>query len=338
MKVIVSIIVPVYNAASTIEKLVQSVFDQTYTNWELLLIENGSTDDTSNICAHLAAKEPRIRLLHSEKGVSRARNLGIKQAQGEWIFFADADDWLLPEALELLLQPVEMTPDVDIIMGGAEKGRHKLFLTNSPKENLLGTMQIEKLLCRFLSDATRYLTVWGKLFSTIKVHQCEVLFDEQLTHAEDSDFCLRFLLTCQRVIILRSCVYHYSLNESSTVRSFDSDFPNKYIQSINITKKYLNVVSYSIKEPFAGYIITHLLVCFVHGVCHQRNPETWRQQLKRIRNLIEQPIFAEAIVNANAPCLPIQQQVMLFFLRKKYCIIVYWLIKIRQLFVRISSR
>lgn len=94
---LISIIVPVYNTEKYLDKCIQSVLAQTYTNWELLLIDDGSTDSSGIICDKYAAEDNRIRVFHKENGgVSSARNLGLDNAKGEWISFVDADDWIEP--------------------------------------------------------------------------------------------------------------------------------------------------------------------------------------------------------------------------------------------------
>lgn len=107
MNQLISIIIPVLNRQNEIEECVRSVFDQSYPNWELLIIDNGSTDNTLAICRTLAAEEPRIRLLNAPRGVSLARNAGIDAAQGKYLFFLDSDDVIHPSLLETLLFTME---------------------------------------------------------------------------------------------------------------------------------------------------------------------------------------------------------------------------------------
>ena len=100
----VSVIMPCYQSGATAEKSVRSVMAQTTPDWELIAVNDGSTDDTQAVLERLAAQEPRMRVIRQENGgVSRARNAGIREARGEWLFFLDADDVLLPDALEHLL-------------------------------------------------------------------------------------------------------------------------------------------------------------------------------------------------------------------------------------------
>ena len=109
----VSIIVPAHNASATLGDTLQSLLDQSYPHWEAIVIENGSTDDTSLVAARWAAIDARIRVTASEPGVSRARNAGLRIATHPWILFLDADDWIRPTHLERLMQRLEEDPTLD---------------------------------------------------------------------------------------------------------------------------------------------------------------------------------------------------------------------------------
>ena len=93
----ISIIVPVYNAEQWLERCIESIVAQTYADWELLLVDDGSNDRSGDICDRYAASDPRIQAFHKPNGgVSSARNLGLDHAQGEWITFVDSDDYTYP--------------------------------------------------------------------------------------------------------------------------------------------------------------------------------------------------------------------------------------------------
>lgn len=100
---LISVVVPVYNAASTIEKCVVSIRNQSYRNLNIVLIDDGSADDSLNICRQLASSDSRIRVFHQENGgVSSARNYGIRKAHGRYICFIDSDDWGDPDYISIL--------------------------------------------------------------------------------------------------------------------------------------------------------------------------------------------------------------------------------------------
>lgn len=113
----VSVIIPTYNRASVIRRAVESVFDQSFCDWELIIVDDGSTDNTRDLLKPYA-DHPRVRLFETEnKGVSAARNLGVRRARGAWIAFLDSDDQWLPEKLEKQVGQSQKDPDIPVIHG-----------------------------------------------------------------------------------------------------------------------------------------------------------------------------------------------------------------------------
>ena len=117
--ILLSIIIPAHNAASTLERLIKSI-PISNDNIEVIIIENGSKDNTFEIAQRLANRHRCIRALQSEKGVSAARNEGLKCAKGKWIAFADADDWFMPEALSEITEHTK----ADFTLFGYEAGKN----------------------------------------------------------------------------------------------------------------------------------------------------------------------------------------------------------------------
>ena len=106
----ISIVVPVYNAEKELQRCVDSIFQQSFSNWELLLIDDGSRDSSPALCDRLGAQDTRVRVWHKENGgVSSARNLGICKAEGEYLFFTDSDDTLFPDTLATLYQKAKVS-------------------------------------------------------------------------------------------------------------------------------------------------------------------------------------------------------------------------------------
>ena len=118
-KPLISIVVPCYQNGKTVARTIESIQAQTVEDWELIAVNDGSKDDTLSVLKRLAENEPRMRVVHQENGgVSAARNTGMQQAQGEWISFVDANDHLLPHALEYLLSMTD--ENTDIVCGAYE--------------------------------------------------------------------------------------------------------------------------------------------------------------------------------------------------------------------------
>ena len=110
-----SIIIPVYNVRQWLEETVNSVLNQTFRDFELILVDDGATDGSGALCDAFAAADSRVKVIHQENaGVSAARNAGIRMAQGDYLYFVDGDDWMEEDAIESMLDCVD--DDVDILM------------------------------------------------------------------------------------------------------------------------------------------------------------------------------------------------------------------------------
>ena len=153
---LVSIIVPVYKAEQWLHRCVDSILAQTMADFELLLINDGSPDRSGEICDEYAAQDSRVRVFHKENGgVSSARNLGLDNAQGEWISFIDADDWVEKEYLEGVTENL----DADMILGGCRYVNG--YFCSADKEIIEGRRIGEFM--KIHSEDHFVRAVWGKL-------------------------------------------------------------------------------------------------------------------------------------------------------------------------------
>lgn len=181
----ISVIIPAYNAARTIRRCIQSVLDQTYTEWEMIIVDDGSKDDTLDICQ--SYDDSRIRVLHKENGgVSSARNHGLKFAQGDYIAFIDSDDFIEADYLEHLSQGL----DYDIVISGfcyentPESSSFHLKLAN---REAVGR-ELSKLI-----NADQLCYPWGRLFKRSIIETYHIRFDEAMRFAEDNVFNWEYL-------------------------------------------------------------------------------------------------------------------------------------------------
>lgn len=223
----ISIIVPVYKAESYIHRCINSILAQSYTDFELLLIDDGSPDNCGAICDEYAVRDSRVRVFHKENGgVSSARNLGLKQARGEWITFIDADDFVHLDFLSSLYAH----DDADLIVGSFE------------------TVGTEEKWCGFLDDcfynrtlfekkvidlslSINFYTPWAKLFRANIIEINNLSFDEEMSSAEDWLFVLNYLIYTQS---LRTCSYPYYYYERGNVNglSQNSIYFDEYFYSM----------------------------------------------------------------------------------------------------------
>ena len=182
----VSIIVPVYNTEKFLHRCIDSVLAQTYKDFELLLINDGSTDSSGTICDEYAAQDVRVRVFHKENGgVSSARNLGLDNAQGEWITFVDSDDWISKDYLkELAMHSDSDLVIADFVVEGEGQWNEILPVGQWQGKELSGIIERDVALARFT-------TPWCKLLKKSLIRHNR--FYTELTTQEDALFMFRYL-------------------------------------------------------------------------------------------------------------------------------------------------
>lgn len=182
---LISLIIPIFNAEKTLQRCLDSVRQQTYSNLEVILIDDGSTDGSRNICMSYAKRDSRLRYLYQPNaGVSAARNLGLDAATGTYVAFLDSDDWLSPDYLACLHTAMS---DCDLVIGGLQltDGTHTLQ-SLSPSEAVITT---HELALRFwqLHDGIFFNSSFTKLFRRAQITE---RFSEEMVCGEDMQFSL----------------------------------------------------------------------------------------------------------------------------------------------------
>jgi len=211
----ISVIVPVYNAAPYLHRCIDSILAQTFTDFELLLIDDGSTDGSGRFCDEYADKDGRIRVFHKENGgVSSARNVGLDNACGEWIAFCDSDDRVFPEWLENF-GTTDCGSDVDVLLQGYECSKSVFGDDNNRSEFIYGfdgEGTAAELLAVWLKEAKGiFMCMQALRFSVI--HNRHLRFDTQLKHKEDAVFVLDYLSRCNRIRAVNKIGYYYYVPE-----------------------------------------------------------------------------------------------------------------------------
>lgn len=198
----VSVIVPVYKAEKYLHRCVDSILAQSYTDFELLLINDGSPDNCGAICDEYAIKDSRVRVFHKENGgVSSARNLGLDNARGEWLTFIDADDWIEKNHLECLSGNL----DVNFIVGGVRMYSSGILLKFGNLQHRGAT------LISFINENKGYRvnSPWGNLLNNSIITENNIRFDEHIRFGEDAIFNLEYLCFCDSVRTVSNCGYNY---------------------------------------------------------------------------------------------------------------------------------
>ena len=206
----ISIIIPIYNAGKTIQKCVDSVLNQTYPSFELILVDDGSTDDSRKRCECYSATDKRIKTFHQKnKGVSEARNAGLAQASGKYIFFLDSDDELYPDTLERYMELI-LRCKADIVIGSLEvpQGSNKSLIGFKNQEKY-GKEIWEKMCLSF--EPFGY--VIGKMYKADLAKRFR--FNSNMISQEDLDYNLDIFNLCSSIVVttFSGYVYHYSKSQ-----------------------------------------------------------------------------------------------------------------------------
>lgn len=222
----VSVILPVYNKIQYIEKTVSSLLAQSFTDFELLAVDDGSTDGTAALLDRLALADRHLRVLHKVNGgVSSARNAGLKAAKGEWVVFADGDDAVPTDWLERLYAAVQDS-GADIVISGVTKvsASGEVLGTSAPEAARLLTAG--ELLADFHLLQLSGLLGWcvGKLFRKELALNGGVLFDEGLRLAEDLDFFVRLYGKASAIYLLPYAGYLYLQEAAGNSNPYKTDY------------------------------------------------------------------------------------------------------------------
>lgn len=209
----VSIIVPVYNTEQFLRKCIDSILSQTYTDWELILVNDGSKDNSGKICDEYEKTDKRIKVVHKPNGgVSSARNLGLSLAQGEYVCFIDADDWVESTYLEdFQLDKVKS----DFYVSGASYDVYdKVYSQLKYKRQFCKDIQEikEQFIAQHL-DGNGY--PWGKIYNAEIICKNKLLFNEALSINEDHIFVFQYYSKIRNLYIVSSNKYHYTCLDNS---------------------------------------------------------------------------------------------------------------------------
>ena len=212
MNPIISIIVPVYNAENTLQRCVESVTNQTYPFFELILIDDGSTDSSGKLCDRYSESDERVRVFHQEnKGVSEARNTGLEQVSGQYVCFLDGDDEFYPETLEKYLESISRY-GADGLLGSLEViGKTNNNIIGFNNECCYGKDVWEEICLNFQP----FGYVIGKMFKTDIIRG--IRFNKNMISQEDLDFNLEVFNRCKSIatISIPQYKYYYSVSQRS---------------------------------------------------------------------------------------------------------------------------
>ena len=215
----ISVIVPVYNAERYLKRCVESILMQTYSNLEVILVDDGSTDNSGKICDDYLKVDSRVRVIHKANGgVSSARNYGLEVAIGKYVTFVDSDDWIENDAIEILYNL--------LVKNKAECSCFSFYIDKKhyiqeckQNGNTVKVLDSSTAIEFALSNNKFSGYVWNKLYSLHIIREKAICFDENISICEDLLFNIKYLVCCNKVIYNNIQKYHYFYHEESALKS-----------------------------------------------------------------------------------------------------------------------
>lgn len=216
MNPLVSIIIPVYNTSKYLLVCLESIIEQNYTNTEIIIINDGSTDNSDDICQEFYRKyENRIQYItQPNKGVAHSRNIGIMKAKGKYCCFIDSDDYIETNYISTMVQYAERS-NADLVCCGCfreiQPSQYE-WIRSTEKSKLL--TQKEALIELFSPNSFGGWP-WNKLFKTSIINDHKILFPSDICYCEDEVFVLEYILNSQNILYIEEVLYHYRVNVES---------------------------------------------------------------------------------------------------------------------------
>lgn len=305
MKDKISIIIPIYNAARYLNRCLDNVLRQSYTNWECTLVVDGSKDESGSICDEYANKDPRFTVIHkANQGVSAARNTGIQASTGKWLYFCDADDELMLNGLQTLLDAMT-TSKCDIVFGGYVECNEEGEVIDSPRSEVHKTLSREEAILRLYhaKNCNYEGYLWCKLFKAEVVTANNLRFAEDICFNEDRLFVMQYLTCIKNGVIYDSTpVYRYYHHLSSAFWGAEKKWNPRYVTDLR------------------AYVRMYELVCTIttDKYLHILARNGIRSSIRKIRRLmgehqIKEPLTEQEILLTKKKYLGLGYQVWRLF-------------------------
>lgn len=284
----ISVIVPCYNVAPYIERCVASLIRQTYQNLEIILVNDGSTDNTREICERLKETDSRIKVVQKENGgLSDARNVGIEAAAGEFYSFIDGDDFIESDTYEALIAEMKDS-SVSMVAGG--------FIVTDIQGNKTVSVCPKRM---YLSKEEAFVDLFGRK-RYISQSSCNKLFRKELFQNirykkgifnEDMEILPRLLDVSDHVVILNKPIYHY-IKKPGSITS--SEYSMKRFEATKIEEDIVRLCKEKYKKliPYATF---YELDCY-HGMLQNLRECSNRSEFKKQEKIIKFKIFRTAII------------------------------------------
>lgn len=339
----ISIIIPIYNGEKFIKKCLNSILNQTYKNWEAIIVNDGSTDNTELILKEYCEKDSRILSFNKKNsGVSDSRNIGIEKAVGDYITFVDCDDWIEKDTLEKIVAILQ-EKECEVL-------RYNHFINysnNTERVNIydkeiigktLEKEQIKKYILPRILSGSMPAYVW-LLFIKKDIIKKQEKFNTNLSMMEDTIFYLNLLININTMYIFNECLYHYyyslessSHSSSKVIRNF-----NDLLLVNKIEEKLIIDNNLDIESNKKLYNTAHAKM--IEDMCFKIFKNTTLKETKeKIKEIVYNKDTKNILLYANLDNIPIHKKISLKLIKKEKVNLLLKYYKFRKIFYHLKNK
>lgn len=335
---LISIIIPVYNTRKEqLQRCIDSICMQTLRDIEIIIVDDGSDEKCRELLDNIALSDTRIKLIHKPNGgVSSARNAGIRKSTSKYIMFVDSDDWIDKECCREVSKKAE-DKNVDILMWRYYKEyKDKSLEVKVYEDDYLEYNSWKKEFDPF--DMRLMGMCWMKLYKRSLVKNN--LFNEALTNGEDVEFNFRIYDKMHVAAYFNRAYYHYTQNDESAVRKFDTETLDKYSRTIvTLNKDICNSRrrTRQLKKAYNAFVGVSYLVINMNYIFTDSNKMSFKEKLDLLVKVSEMDIYSEVIEQAWNINLPITRRMSLIFAKYRLYIGIYAIMMVKHIINRLYS-
>lgn len=344
MKPLVSIILPIYNVETYLEKCINSIITQTHKNIEIILVDDGSTDGSLSIANIFAQKDERIKVKHQDnQGVSVARNYGLQDATGEWISFIDPDDWIEPTYIEELCCTAQ-SENADICIcdfiysypHGEKNAYHfkeNMVFDNRQSINQLQIQIFAKKMSSFIGNLGDQIGApWGKLYRSSILKNNNIWYDPKLLRSQDCVFNLYAFEVSNKIVYTQKNLYHYRINESSATQKFSPKICDSVRAYLEAMRDFINVCEKDqiYIDALNVKITTSVYKCMYLYFFNVDFSNSYQERKKALISFIKEQPFLEGIKYVKYINLLTSEKIYVFCLKNRLVFTLNVMMNIRE--------
>lgn len=345
-----SIIVPCYNVDAYLKRCIDSIIKQSFCQFELILVDDGSIDESGKICDNFAKNDNRIIVIHQENsGVSVARNTGIDMAKGKWIVFIDPDDWIELSALERLYLIISKTKAdlyfFDYYQEYARKQINKQLLDKSHymKEEIIKSIRLAPFNQLLINgEMIEYETnvVWNKVYRADILKSNKLYFIPEARKGQDVIFNAEAFQLYKDFYYIHETLYHYRYLENSITNRYN---PNvRHYNEVAFCQQERIIRQYNLPQEYKDYfyvrVLTRLYSCFRLYYFHEENTMPWKMIKKELREILSSDPYYTAMLAVKSQYLYGGQRIFVKCLKKEHFAALKFLVSFRIFLQKIKGK